>query len=107
METVGALFPFVLILGAFYLLIIRPARSRARAAQALQQQLSPGLEVMTTSGIFGRVVAVEEDRVAVEISPGTSVQFAKAAVARIVTAEDQGAETPAEGDRPESDQPPR
>lgn len=94
MESVSALFPFALILVVFYLLIIRPTRSRQRAALALQQQIAPGLEVMTTSGMYGRVGAVDEDSVSLEVSPGTSIRFAKAAIARILTEEDQGSSDP-------------
>ena len=85
------LIPFVLILLAFYLLIIRPARSRQRAAQDLQQRLEPGVEVMTTSGIYGTVVEIDEESVSIEVAPGTTVRFAKAAVAQVrgpETAED-------------------
>jgi preprotein translocase subunit YajC len=77
------LIPFVLILLAFYLLIIRPARNRQRAAQELQQRLEPGVEVMTTSGIYGTVVAIDEESVSIEVAPGTAVRFAKAAVAQV------------------------
>ena len=48
-----------LLVVSFYLLIIRPTRNRARAAAALQNQLEPGLEVMTGSGIYGRVTRVD------------------------------------------------
>ena len=90
METLSTLLPFVLILLAFYLLIIRPARMRQRATAELLARLAPGTEVMTGSGIFGRVVAVEEDKVALEVAPGTTIRVAKPAIARIVT------ETPAD-----------
>lgn len=105
METVSALFPFALILVAFYFLIIRPARTRQRAALALQQQLAPGQEVVTTSGIYGRVVAVDDEAVGVEVSPGTTIRFAKAAVGRIVSGdhEDDAGAAPGE-DRPGSDE---
>lgn len=95
METVSALFPFALILVAFYFLIIRPARVRQRAAQATQEQARPGTEVMTTSGIFGRVVTVTDDRFEVEVAPGTTIWFAKAAVARVLPAEVPGDDDPA------------
>lgn len=101
MESIGALFPFALILAAFYLLIIRPARKRSQSAVALQQQLAPGLEIMTTAGIFGRVVSVDEDAVTVEVSPGTSMRFAKAAVGRILTEESPDE---VDGDRPDPDE---
>jgi len=124
-EAVASLFPFVLILAVFYLLIIRPARTRSKAAAQMQQQLAPGLEVMTTSGMFATVAAVEDDAVALEVAPGVRMRFAKAAVARILPADDDAGEesdddadhadhadhaSRADGstdDRPESDQPTR
>lgn len=85
MESLSSLLPFALILVAFYFLIIRPARTRQRAAQAVIEQARPGTEVMTTSGIFGRVVATADDSVDIEVAPGTIITFTKAAVGRIVT----------------------
>ena len=79
---------FALILVAFYFLIIRPQRTRARQAAQLQARLVPGVEIMTTAGLFGRVVEVHDDGLVLEVSPGVQVRFAKAAVGRIVDAED-------------------
>ena len=81
---------FALILVAFYFLIIRPQRTRARQAAQLQARLVPGVEIMTTAGLFGRVVEVNDDGLVLEVSPGVQVRFAKAAVGRIVDAEDAG-----------------
>ena len=81
---------FALILVAFYFLIIRPQRTRARQAAQLQARLVPGVEIMTTAGLFGRVVEVHDDALVLEVSPGVLVRFAKAAVGRIVDAEDAG-----------------
>ena len=77
------LIPFVLILLAFYLLIIRPARSRSRAALQLQERLAPGVEVMTTSGMYGTIVEIDEDSISLEVAPGTTIRFAKAAVGQV------------------------
>ena len=77
------LIPFVLILLAFYLLIIRPARNRSRAAAALQERLAPGVEVMTTSGMYGTIVEIDEDSISLEVAPGTTIRFAKAAVGQV------------------------
>lgn len=117
MEAVGSLFPFVLILLAFYLLIIRPARTRSRAAAQMQERLAPGLEVLTTSGMFATVTSVEDDGVVLEVSPGVTVRFAKAAIARVLSADETAddADLPADDslgdvpadDRPESDRPSR
>jgi preprotein translocase subunit YajC len=85
---VESLLFFALILVAFYFLIIRPQRTRARQAAQLQARLVPGVEIMTTAGMFARVAEVHDDGVVLEVSPGVLVRFAKAAVGRIVDAED-------------------
>jgi preprotein translocase subunit YajC len=83
-ESLGALLPLVIILLAFWLLIIRPARTRTRQQAQLLSQLTPGQEVMTTSGLYATVASVEEDMLVLEASPGVPTRWAKAAVARIV-----------------------
>jgi preprotein translocase subunit YajC len=85
---VESLLFFALILVAFYFLIIRPQRTRARQAAELQNRLVPGVEIMTTAGMFARVAEVHDDGVVLEVSPGVLVRFAKAAVGRIVDAKD-------------------
>jgi preprotein translocase subunit YajC len=64
-------------------------RNRARAAAADQQRrqsLAPGSEVMTTSGLYGTVVAInhEEDSVLLSIAPGVEVRWTIAALRSVV-----------------------
>ena len=79
------LLPFALILVAFYLLILRPQRARAKMAQQMKARLAPGVSVLTTSGIHATVSAVEDDVVVLEIAPGVDVRFANAAIGRVLT----------------------
>ncbi|MGZ4453450.1 MAG: preprotein translocase subunit YajC [Actinomycetes bacterium] len=85
MDSVGALLPFVLILVAFYALIIRPARKRQSAQSRLVDSLEVGQKVMTTSGMYAEIAAIEDDAVVLETSPGVTTRWAKAAVARVLT----------------------
>jgi preprotein translocase subunit YajC len=94
-DAVSGLLPFVLILVAFYFLIVRPARNRQKAALELQQRLAPGVEVMTTSGIYGTVVGVDDTTIQLEIAPSTTVRVAKPAVGQVLAADT--ADDPAEG----------
>jgi len=114
LDALGALLPFVIILLAFYLLIIRPSRMRQKAALEVQRALEPGARVMTTSGIFATVVAVHDDSVSLDVAPATTMRFVKAAVARVIT-DDETPDARSEGDddrvedvdddnRPERDQ---
>jgi preprotein translocase subunit YajC len=81
---VDVLLPFALILVAFYLLILRPQRARAKMAQQMKARLAPGVSVLTTSGIHATVSAVEDDVVVLEIAPGVDVRFAHAAIGRVL-----------------------
>ncbi|MDQ1604618.1 MAG: preprotein translocase subunit YajC [Actinomycetota bacterium] len=84
MKSIGTLLPFVLIIGGFYLLALRPARKRQQASAQMQSELRPGMQVMTGSGLFGTVSSVEDDAVVLEVSPGVSVRWARQAIARVV-----------------------
>lgn len=78
---VGQLLPLVLLLVAFYFLLIRPQQRRTRQHQQLIQSITVGDEVVTSGGIIGKVQGVEDRTVDVEIAPGTVVKFAKLAIA--------------------------
>jgi preprotein translocase subunit YajC len=81
---VKTLVPFILIALVFYFLMIRPQRRRQQTLSATQSSLVPGVEVMLTSGIFGRVASLEDETVHLELSPGTVVKVSRQAVVRVV-----------------------
>jgi preprotein translocase subunit YajC len=74
----------VLIIGAFYLLVLAPARNRKQRAVDIKENLKPGVEVITTSGMFGRVHSVTEDEMHLEVAPGVVVRFALGALRKIL-----------------------
>lgn len=79
-------FPLILLVLAFGLLILLPARQRkkmAANAQSLQEQLTVGTPVMLTSGLHGTVAGLGEGTVDVEIAPGVVATFARPAVMEI------------------------
>jgi preprotein translocase subunit YajC len=80
----------VLIVVAGYLLLIRPGRNRAKQAANLQSALSPGDEVMLTSGVFATVRSVSADEMHVEVAPGVVLRVHRQAVARIVIDQPSG-----------------
>ncbi len=79
-----AYLPLVLLILVGYLLLIRPARKRARATAQLQSALSPGDEVMLSSGLFATVVDVTDEVATVELGPGTVVRVHRGAVTQII-----------------------
>ena len=89
-----AFLPLVLIGGVFYFFLIRPQQRRARSQQALVNAVQEGDEIMTTGGIFGTVIEVDDDEgtVTVEIAPGTRIRMVKAGIARRLTEDDDAYE---------------
>ena len=80
-----SLIMIVLLIGAMYFLMIRPQSKRRREAQQMQSGLAPGDEIQTIGGLFGTVMAVDDDAITVEAAPGVSLRYARGAVARVVT----------------------
>jgi preprotein translocase subunit YajC len=56
-------------------------RRRAKESARLQSTLGVGDEVMTTSGLLGRITALDGQIATLEVSPGVSVRFNRRAIA--------------------------
>lgn len=56
-------------------------RRRAKATADLQSSIQVGDDVCTTSGLFGRVTALDEIAATLEVAPGVSVRFDRRALA--------------------------
>ncbi|HEX7248147.1 MAG TPA: preprotein translocase subunit YajC [Actinomycetota bacterium] len=85
-SSLVAFLPLLLMGGVFYFLLIRPQQRRARAQQALLRSVGVGDEIVTTAGVFGTIVAIDDetDVVTLEIAPGTQIRMVRAGVGRIV-----------------------
>ena len=84
MENLGTLLPILLIGAVFYLLIMRPARNKQKKQQQMLSQIQPGTRIMTTAGIFGTVVEIDEDEASIAIAPGVVIRVVKGAIGRVL-----------------------
>ena len=84
MQELVSLLPLVAIALLFWLLIIRPASRRQKDQARMQSSVSLGDEVMLTSGIFGTVTELTDDRLMVDIAPGVTIRVARGAVGSVV-----------------------
>lgn len=87
MEGIVSLLPLVAIALLFWLLIIRPASRRQKDQARMQSAINVGEQVMLTSGIFGTVTGMDDDRLSLEIAPGIVVSVARGAVGSVVPTE--------------------
>ncbi|MEU1719100.1 preprotein translocase subunit YajC [Actinomadura sp. ATCC 39365] len=96
MGQLGSILPLILLVVVFYFLLIRPQRKRQQEAQQMQNSLTPGARVMTTTGLFATVVAVDNEDVVLEVAPGIETRWVKAAIGRVV----QPGDAPVVADEP-------
>ena len=92
MGELASFLPLVAIALLFWLMVVRPASRRQKAVARLQADLQPGQRVMLSSGIYGTVRSLADDRVRVEIAPGTEIEVARAAISVVDTPTDPTAE---------------
>jgi preprotein translocase subunit YajC len=85
------------MMGAFYLLLWRPQQRRMAMVRALQGKLRQGDEVLTTSGVYARVVRLGDDDAELEIAPGTVIRVARGAVGQVLTVHDESLDAGGEG----------
>ena len=83
MTDLAALLPLVAILALFWFMVIRPQQRRQKEVVSLQNSIQVGQRVMMSSGVFGTVVSLTEDRARLEIAPGTQIEIARAAIAKV------------------------
>ena len=84
MSNWASYLPLVLVVIAFWFLVLRPARNRQKEFQATQNALEPGSRVMLASGIFGELVAVRDDDVDIRVASDVVLTVARQAVAKII-----------------------
>ena len=93
------IFTFLLLAIALVVLVVLPARQRKAMqakAQALQESLTVGTQVMMTSGMYGTVAGLGDGTVDVEIAPGVVTTFVRAAVLEVRQPAEAGG-APADG----------
>ncbi|MDQ2837046.1 MAG: preprotein translocase subunit YajC [Actinomycetota bacterium] len=85
--------PLIIIAVLLVGMITFSRRNKQRAAaadNARRQELMPGSEVMTTSGLYGTVVSINpDDSVLLSIAPGVEVKWAIAALRQVTELPEQ------------------
>ena len=80
----GMLFPFLLMFGILYFLIIRPQQKRMKNHQALISSLKQGDEVVTSSGILGTIRGLTEKVITLEVADNVKIKVLKSQIAQVV-----------------------
>ncbi|GGW34207.1 preprotein translocase subunit YajC [Streptomyces xantholiticus] len=78
------LLPFIVLIGAMFLMT-RSAKKKQQAAAQMRDQMQPGTGVRTIGGLYATVKEVNDDTVLLEAAPGVHLVFAKNAIGAVLT----------------------
>jgi preprotein translocase subunit YajC len=76
--------PLIFMFAIFYFLLIRPQQKKAKEHKALLETLKKGDQVITAGGIHGKVTAIDEGVVVMEIATGVNIRINKGYIATVV-----------------------
>lgn len=75
--------PLVLMFVIFYFLLIRPQQKKAKEHRALLDALKKGDQAVTAGGIHGKITAVDENVVTLEVATGVNIKVNKGHIASV------------------------
>ena len=83
-STLLMLLQFVPIFIIIYLLIIRPQQKKQKQLDQMLKALKKGDRVLTSGGIYGTVVGVDEAKAVLKVSEDVKLEFAKSAIVQVL-----------------------
>lgn len=83
--SIASFLPLILIFVIMYFLMIRPQQKRMKEHRGMVEALKKGDEVITQGGLIGKVTAVREGELEVEIAPGVKTRVVRSSITAVVT----------------------
>jgi preprotein translocase subunit YajC len=81
------LVPFVLIFVIMYFMVVRPQQKKAKDHQEMLNKLKKNDEVMTSGGIYGKVIDLKETVVTLEVAPNVKIRVHRPQISTVLTGE--------------------
>lgn len=79
MNTINQLAPFILMFAVLYFLMIRPQMRRQKQEKKFINEMKKGDNVITKSGMHGRIVELTDDSCVIETLAG-KIKFERSAI---------------------------
>jgi len=86
----SGLLPVVLMIAIFYFLVFMPMRRQQRNQKEMLKSLANGQTVVTSGGIIGTIVGVNDDTLVLRVKPDNiKIQVSRSAVTNVVKTDEQ------------------
>jgi preprotein translocase subunit YajC len=86
--SLGMMLPILLMFGVLYFLLFLPMQRQKKQTQKMLAGLQNGDMVVTSGGVVGTIVALEDDSLVLRVKPdNVKLQFARSSVTSLVSGE--------------------
>ncbi|HBE03234.1 MAG: preprotein translocase subunit YajC [Spirochaetes bacterium GWF1_41_5] len=79
--------PLIIIFIIFYFLLIRPQSVKQKEIEKKRAALEKGDRVITSGGIYGKVVKIKNDVIVLEVSNNVNIEVARTFIANVLEKE--------------------
>lgn len=85
--------PIIILFAIFYFLLIRPQQKKAKEHREMIDNLKKGNRVVTSGGIFGTIVSLDDTTIGLEIAEKVKIKVARSNIAALVSDKDAAAKS--------------
>jgi preprotein translocase subunit YajC len=87
-SSLGMTLPILMMFGVLYFLLFLPMQRQKKQTQKMLAGLQNGDTVVTSGGVVGTIVALEDDSLVLRVKPdNVKLQFARSSVTNLVSGE--------------------
>jgi preprotein translocase subunit YajC len=87
--ALGQAVPVVLMIAIFYFLVFRPMQRQQKNQKQMVKSLQNGQTVLTTGGIIGTIITVNDDTLILRVKPDNlKLQVSRSAVTSVIASDD-------------------
>jgi preprotein translocase subunit YajC len=80
----ASLLPVVAMIAILWFLLFRPQQKEQQRHREMIRALRKGDEVVTAGGLYGRIMALSDERISLKIADGVKVDVERAKVLRVL-----------------------
>jgi preprotein translocase subunit YajC len=86
--SLGMTLPILMMFGVLYFLLFLPMQRQKKQTQKMLAGLQNGDTVVTSGGVVGTIVALEDDSLVLRVKPdNVKLQFARSSITSLVSGE--------------------
>jgi preprotein translocase subunit YajC len=82
--SLASFLPLIILFVVFYFFLIRPQMKKTKDHAKMVNSLATGDEIVSVGGLFGKITALGDNFVQVQVAASVSVKIQKTAVAQVM-----------------------